>query len=106
MNVGGGDRAREETFALRKTLRICEDVVYRNLQGEAVILNLKTNMYCGLDPVGTRIWELILEHRSLDKVLASLMVEYEVTEDQGAQDILHFVQVLQENKLIEMLEPA
>jgi hypothetical protein len=45
-------------------VRICDDVVFHDLQGELVLLNLKTGVYFGLDSVGTRIWHLIREHGS------------------------------------------
>ena len=32
-----------------------DNVLYQELQGEAVLLNLKTGAYFGLDPVGTGI---------------------------------------------------
>jgi coenzyme PQQ synthesis protein D (PqqD) len=35
---------------------------------ESVLLSLDAGMYYGLDPVGTRIWELIGEYRSLQLV--------------------------------------
>ena len=40
-------------------LRGPNDVIYRDLDGGAVILNLKTGTYFGLDTVGTRMWALI-----------------------------------------------
>ncbi|PYO19380.1 MAG: hypothetical protein DMD85_18645 [Candidatus Rokuibacteriota bacterium] len=39
-------------------IRIRKDVVFRELEGEMVLLNLATGVYFGLDPVGTRIWTL------------------------------------------------
>lgn len=41
--------------SLTSRVRIRDDVLSRDLQGEAVILNLNTGLYFGLDPVGTRI---------------------------------------------------
>ena len=45
-------------------LTIPEDVVVRDLAGEAVLLHLGTGTYFGLDTVGTRIWHLLAEHQS------------------------------------------
>ena len=82
--------------------RIGKDVVSRDLDGEVVILNLRTGIYFGLDPVGTKIWQLIVKRRSLQKVLDSLLEEYEVPETRCADDLLEFVARLQENELIEV----
>jgi hypothetical protein len=68
-------------------VRIADDVVFRELAGEAVILNLGTGMYYGLDPVGTRFWNLIAEHGSTEKVIDALLTEYEVDERRLRQDL-------------------
>ncbi len=83
-------------------MRINEDVVFRDLEGELVLLNLKTGVYFGLDSMGTRIWQLIQEHQSLKKARDSLVEEYEVTETRCEQDLLGFVAKLRDNKLIEV----
>lgn len=83
-------------------MRINEDVVFHDLQGEMVLLNLKTGVYFGLDPVGTRIWQLVQEHQSLKKALDSMVEEYEVTEVRCEQELLGFVAELLDNKLIEV----
>ncbi len=79
-----------------------EDVVFRDLQGEMVLLNLKTGVYFGLDPVGTRIWHLIQEGRSLQEIRDAVMQEYDVTKDQCEQDLLRFVGQLRERELVDV----
>jgi hypothetical protein len=61
-------------LALRDTVRINDDVVFRELEGEAVLLNLETGVYFGLNEVGTRIWSLLQERVSLKQVLERLPV--------------------------------
>jgi len=48
---------------LRDSIIIPDDVLFRELDGEAVLLNLKTGIYFGLNPVATRMWQLIVEQR-------------------------------------------
>ena len=90
-----------KNISLNSQIQISKDAVSRNLQGEMVILNLQTNVYCGLDQIGARIWQLINEHKSLKKVLDKLVEEYEVTEEEGTKDLLNFISLLQEKELIE-----
>ena len=59
-------------------LSIPEDVVFEVLDGEAVVLNLKTGIYFTLNQVGTRAWQLIREHGELSKVRDVMLAEYEV----------------------------
>ena len=83
-------------------LRIPEDVIYRDLAGEAVILNLKTGTYFGLDPVGTRMWSLIAELQSTDKVVEVLLSEYEVEEQQARSDLEELIRQLLSKGLLRV----
>lgn len=66
---------------------IPDDVVFRDLAGEAVILNLARGTYFGLNEVGTRMWNLLAEHGSSEQALAVLLEEYKVEEAPLRQDI-------------------
>lgn len=59
-------------------LHIADDVVFRDLAKESVLLNLSTGTYFGLDAVGTRLWHLIAEHGSTALVIETLLNEYDV----------------------------
>ena len=87
---------RDATFRIRK------DVVFRELEGEMVLLNLATGIYFGLDSVGTRIWELIDGHRSADEIVRTVTAEYEVDAETCAADLARFFQTLQDNELVEL----
>jgi predicted mannosyl-3-phosphoglycerate phosphatase (HAD superfamily) len=82
------------------TIKISDDVVFRDLAGEAVILNLATGTYFGLDEVGTRIWHVLAEHGSKDKVIEVLLGEYEVEEEQLRHDVDHLIQQLSDKGLV------
>ena len=92
----------KDALSLTSHLRIPEGILSHNLQGEEVILNLTTGVYFGLDQTGTRTWQLIREHQSLSKVLDALLDEYDVTEDQCAQDLLSLVVQMEEKGLVEI----
>ena len=95
-----------ETISLSSKVQINEDIVSRNLQGQMVLLNLKTNLYCGLDHMGAKIWHLLNEqtnkHKLLKDVLNELVKEYDVSEAQCTEDLLNFVGMLKEKDLIEI----
>jgi hypothetical protein len=79
-----------------------ENVVSRELAGETVILNLKTGVYFGLNPVGTRIWALIQEHGSLRRVFEEMQKEYEVSSETLETDLLELVDQLSAKGLVSM----
>jgi hypothetical protein len=68
-------------------LYIADDVVFRDLAGESVLLNLSTGTYFGLDAVGTRLWHLIGEHGSTALAIETLLTEYDVDELRLQKDV-------------------
>jgi hypothetical protein len=88
------------TASLDQSIRIPEDVVFRELQGEAVILNLASSMYFGLDPIGTRIWQLLETHRSLRAVWEAMQQEFDAPGDALQSDLLTLVDELSKNGLL------
>jgi len=86
------------TFAER--LVIAPDVLIREVGGESVILDLKSQRYLGLDEVGTRMWHALLEADSVQHAFDALLGEYEVEAGELEQDLREFVGRLLENKLV------
>ena len=51
--------ATTANVTLASRVIVPDDVLFQELNGEAVILDLASERYFGLDGVGTRFWELI-----------------------------------------------
>jgi hypothetical protein len=79
------------TAALTQIVHVPDDVLFRELQGEAVILNLASSTYYGLDAVGTRIWQLCEAHGSLQAVLDAMQREFDAPGETLQSDLLTFV---------------
>jgi Coenzyme PQQ synthesis protein D (PqqD) len=82
-------------------IQISKDVVFRDLEGEMVLLNLATGVYFGLDPVGTRIWELLASGRSSDEIVGALTAEYDVDAETCRADLARFLGTLRDNELVQ-----
>lgn len=54
------------------------EVLFRELKGESVLLDLSGQFYYGLNDVGTRVWQLLDEHGNLGDVYDRLLEEYNV----------------------------
>jgi hypothetical protein len=63
------------------------DVIFRDLEGEAVLLDLASGRYFGLNPVGTRIWVLLDAGSTVDAVVAAIAAEFEADPDEVARDV-------------------
>lgn len=83
-------------------VRVSPDVVFRELEGELVLLHLRTGVYFGLDPVGTRVWQLLAGGRSLPEILEILVDEYDVGKRRAAADLQDLVGALSENGLVDV----
>jgi len=75
-------------------------VLFQELQGEAVLLNLDSGIYFGLDPVGTRMWQLIVERESLAEVAHAIEDEFDVSKERCTADLLALVAKLEGQGLV------
>ena len=81
---------------------IPEDVVFRDLDGESVLLNLDNENYYGLDEVGTRIWHVLTTSNSIQEAYQTLLAEYDTTPEILRQDIIRLIDELTTQGLIEL----
>jgi hypothetical protein len=88
------------TISLDHTVRIGDDTVFRELAGEAVLLQLDAGVYFGLDPVGTRLWHLMTERGKLRDVFDAAQREFDVDAVTLERDLLALVGQLAEKKLV------
>lgn len=63
------------------------DVIFQELEGELVLLNLSNEQYFGLDPIGKRIWELLQQSNSLEVCVSAICAAYDVDEIVAKKDI-------------------
>ena len=75
------------TISLSDRFVASPTVLFRELEGESVLLNLESGVYYGLDPVGTRIWTLLAGDESLSGVCDILQREFDVAPDVLQSDV-------------------
>ena len=78
------------------------DVMLRIIGDEAVILNLKNELYLGLDPVGTRMWTVLQSSASIEAAHASLLDEFDVEPERLRRDMDRLLDQMLEHGLIEL----
>ena len=86
-------------------ISISKEALSQEVNGETVILDLKSESYFGLDDVGTRIWQLLQEHGDAKKAFDVMLDEYDVNENQLEKDMNTLIIKLKETGLITM-EPG
>lgn len=77
-----------------------EEVLFRELDGEAVILHLKEGIYFGLDEVATAMWYALAHQADLRAAFASLADRYDVDDGRLEADFLWFTGELIARKLL------
>lgn len=92
----------ENAILLSSIVVGADDNLSCDLQGEAVVLNLQSGTYFGLNPLGARIWELIKKPTMVSDVLRDLLKEYSVDEDECKTDLLTFLCQLEQQKLLKV----
>ena len=83
-----GQMDRSTATVPEPVYRLAEGVLFQQLDRESVLLNMKTEQYFGLDPVGTRIWQLLTTKHSVEATVTIMRAEYEVDEAKLRQDVL------------------
>ena len=74
---------------LTDRLTTSDNVVFRHVGGETVLLDIASGTYVGLDAVGARVWQLIENDEcSLLEVCNRIGAEYDVARSELEQDVL------------------
>lgn len=83
-------------------LRHRPGVLFRDLAGEAVLLDPDAGIYFGLNEVGTRAWNLIAgDGATLAAVHAALRAEYDAPPERIWDDLLSLVRDLLAHRLLQ-----
>jgi hypothetical protein len=88
------------------TVVAVKDQVSCDLAGETAILGLKAGVYYGLDPVGSRIWNLIQKPIAVADIHKVLLDEYDVDSDRCERDLHGLLQKMVDEGLIEVVDEA
>jgi hypothetical protein len=89
---------------IEATVVISPEVLFQEIGGEAVLLDLAGERYFGLDVVGTRIWQLLQDQASLRVVYDRMLDEYDVEPGRLEEDLLNHVGELAEEGLLIVRE--
>ena len=72
---------------LPEVVAIGDGVIYQQLNEEAVLLELGTQRYYGLNQAGTAIWKFLLANGNVDSVVGKLVGIYDAPEETLRQDV-------------------
>jgi hypothetical protein len=81
-------------------LRPSPDVLCRELEGEAVLLDLGSGLYFGLNAVGTRVWQLVEQGTPAEDIAGRIAEEYDAPVDVIARDVARLLDELRARGLL------
>jgi hypothetical protein len=87
-------------------LRVPDDTMWQEVEGQVVLLSLADESYFRLDGVGSRIWASVVEHGSLEAAVASLSGVFDVEDEVLRADAMRLAGELVEAGLLEVEPPA
>lgn len=67
------------------------DMLSAEIGGEAIMMSIEKGAYFGLNPIATRIWDLIDQPKSIAELIEVISTEYEVSDEQCSADVQEFV---------------
>jgi len=89
------------TVSISNRIKAAPDVLFRLVGDEGVLLNLRTQRYLGVNPVGARVWTLLEPGETIQAAYETLLREYDVEPGALRLDLDRFIGQLVEHELIE-----
>lgn len=86
-------------------MKVKDGFILKEVAGSYVIVPIGENLVdfsamITTNETGAFLWELLKEDKSSDELVAELLKEYDVEEDTAKADVLEFVQILKDNKVL------
>lgn len=89
------------TLSRSTTVCAASDLTIADLGGEAVLLDVNSGQYYGLNEVGLRVIELVKSPRRVEDILETLLQEYDVAPSVLERDVISFLESAAARHLIE-----
>lgn len=80
------------------------DVTWREIDGDLVILDLRSSTYMTTNASGAVLMKELTEERSDDELAAALVAAFGIDEDTARRDVRSFIELLTEGGLLETVQ--
>lgn len=89
------------SYDMNTIWQVSTKVLSSKIDEEVILMSFEADSYFGIDPVGSRIWELLSEKPATINELVLLLVdEYEVDEETCRKQVQIFIDEMYTKKLI------
>lgn len=87
-------------LSLPKHFKVSDHVLFQEIMGNYVLLNMESEKYFGLDEVGARVWQILADEENPSKVLEQLQAEYDVDPEILRKDLIKLIEEMRQENLI------
>jgi hypothetical protein len=91
----------DESGARELQLRGGDDLIWREIDGQVVVLDGRTWDYISVNETGRELWDLLVEGTTRGALVAFLLDNYEVSAEAAEGDVDSFLAMLRDKDLLQ-----
>jgi hypothetical protein len=92
----------KDNISIESIVYQIEDIVASDIDDEKVMMSVEKGQYYNLDPVGSRVWELIDKPVNVADLIDALLLKYDVDRETCERDVLAFLEKLREDGILQV----
>ena len=96
----------KHSITLHSLVSQAAEVVGSKIEDRIALMSIKNGSYYGMDPVGSRVWELIAQPMRVDAVCERLLGEFNVEKAACERQVLAFLQQLSDADLLSVADES
>ena len=77
-----------------------DKVIWRNIDGEIILLNLASGHYYTLNKTGSFIWNVFVENKTSQEAAEKLADQFNIPSKTAKEDVLYLIVMLEKEDLI------
>lgn len=75
--------------------------VWRQIEGETVLLDIESSLYLGMNDAGSVLWPVMVRGTDRRELIDLLVSTYDVDDPRAASDVDAFVEACRSHRLLE-----
>ena len=92
----------EKNISTESIVNWIEDIVASDIDNEKVMMSVEKGNYYGLDPIGSRIWDLMEKPVKVADLIDTLLLKYDVERETCKQDVIVFLEELRKEGILQV----
>ncbi|TQN37941.1 coenzyme PQQ synthesis protein D (PqqD) [Blastococcus colisei] len=77
-----------------------EEIVWQSIEGEVVVLDLRSSVYLAVKGSGAVLWPQVVEGATREDLVGALVDRYAIPVEQAGRDVDAFVTMLRDRELL------